>query len=136
MAKRKSQTRPLSRRAPSTVSATEAQNNFGRVLGQAASGGIVYITRYDEPAAVVLSVERYRALTTATDPDLDELAAEFDERVARMQSHEAAEAVDALFAGDSETLGRIVRERSETDERGTSADGASDAERRTDESDG
>lgn len=92
-----------------SVSATEAQNNFGRVLGQAAEGGVVYITRYDRPAAVVMSIDRYRGLTERDDPEtLDELTREFDELFAGMQSDEAAAAFDALFEMDSEALGEAA----------------------------
>ena len=88
-----------------SVSATEAQNNFGRVLGQAASEGVVYITRYDRATAVVMSIERYRALTELDAPDLDELAREFDETFARMQTPGASAAVAALFEMGSKELG-------------------------------
>jgi prevent-host-death family protein len=89
----------------STVSATEAQNNFGRVLGQAADEGVVYITRYDRPPAVVMSIERYRSLTEPEPSGLDELTREFDEMFAGMQTARSAEAFDALFEKGSKELG-------------------------------
>lgn len=104
-------------REESSVSATEAQNNFGRVLAQAAREGAVYITRYDRPAAVVLSIERYHELVAADAGELDELAREFDEMLARMQTEEAAAGVDALFEMGSAELGRaaVRGARRETD---------------------
>ena len=56
------------------VLATEAQNNFGRVLGKVAEEGVVYITKYDRPQAVVLSVDRYEALVGESNPELADLA--------------------------------------------------------------
>ncbi len=91
-----------------SVSATEAQNNFGQVLGQVAQDGVVYITRYDRPQAVVLSVERYEALVGSSAPDLEELTRAFDAMLARMQTPEAAVAADALFAAEPSELGEAA----------------------------
>lgn len=90
------------------VSATEAQNNFGRVLSRAASEGTVYITRYDRPTAVVLSIDRFRELAGTDARDLDELAREFDEMLGRMQSEEAAAGIDALFRMTPDQLGEAA----------------------------
>lgn len=90
------------------LSATEAQNNFGRVLSRAASEGTVYITRYDRPTAVVLSIDRYRELAGADAADLDELAREFDEMLARMQTEEVAAGIDALFRMTPDQLGEAA----------------------------
>jgi prevent-host-death family protein len=54
---------PVAGPAHESLSATEAQNNFGQVLGRAKRGGRVFITRYDRPEAVLLSIEEYEALT-------------------------------------------------------------------------
>jgi prevent-host-death family protein len=91
-----------------TVSATEAQNNFGDVLVRARRDGEVYITKYDRPAAVVLSIERYRTLTGGTAPDLEALTREFDQMVARMQTRAAAAGADALFEMGSGELGQAA----------------------------
>lgn len=96
--------RPAERSALS-VTATEAQNNFGRVLGTVAQDQVVYITKYDRPEAVVLSVERYEALTGRNAPDLEELTRRFDEMLARMQSPEAVTGVETFFAMGTEELG-------------------------------
>jgi antitoxin Phd len=109
MSRRRAHAKPP--RVPSggaSVSATEAQNNFGRVLGQAASEGAVFITRYDQPTAVVLSMDRYRALTKSDGQDLDEVTREFDEMVARMQTSGAKTAVDALFDMDAGAIGKAA----------------------------
>ena len=91
-----------------TVRATDAQNNFGRVLDQATSEGTVYITRYGRPTAVVMSIDQYDALTSPDSADLDELAQQFEEMLARMQTPEAAAGVEALFEMDSAQLGEAA----------------------------
>ena len=96
------------RQIGSSVSATEAQNNFGRVLSQAATEGVVYITKYERPEAVVLSMERYNALVRFIRPDLEGLAREFDEMVAGMQTPEASQAFDALFEAGPDELGQAA----------------------------
>lgn len=101
--------------ASRSVSATEAQNNFGRVLGDAALGRVVYITRYDRPAAVVMSIAEYDALTRSSAQELDELTREFEARLAGMQTSRAAAAVDALFEMDSSELGATAREAAQTE---------------------
>ena len=99
----------------SAVTATEAQNNFGRVLSRASRGETVYITKYDRAAAVVVSIERYRELTDDAATDLDELTDEFDAMLAGMQSDEAAAGFDALFSMDSAALGNAAVKGAEGD---------------------
>jgi len=81
-----------------TVSATEAQNNFGRVMDQAAADGVVFITRYDKRKVVVMSIEKYESLQTVASPDLDSLTKEFDTLIAQMQTPAAIAAANSLFA--------------------------------------
>lgn len=95
-------------RSALSLTATEAQNNFGRVLGTVARDEVVYITRYDRPEAVVLSARRYEALTGSTAPDLEELTRRFDEMLARMQSPESAAGVDAFFGTGTRELGEAA----------------------------
>lgn len=96
------------RRPDREVSSTEAQNNFGRVLAQATAEGAVFITKYERPTAVVLSIDRYRELAGDDESDLDELAREFDATLISLQAGEAAAAFDALFEMGSEELGRAA----------------------------
>jgi prevent-host-death family protein len=107
-----------------SISATEAQNNFGRVLDDAASEGVVYITKYDRPTAVVLSIREYNVLTAAAAADLEELTQDFDEMLDGMQAAEAAEGLDALFEMDRAALGDAAL-------RGTHRRGTGGARRRT-----
>lgn len=99
-----------------SFSATDAQNNFGRVLQRVDRGEAVYITRYGEPEAVVVSAERYRELSGEAAPDLGKLTREFDAMVARMQTEEAEAGFDALFAMDAAALGKAALESARTDE--------------------
>ncbi len=91
--------------------ASEAKNAFGRILDAAARSGMVTITRHDEPRAVVLSIEEYRALAGARQSALDALSGEFDEMLARMQSPRARKAMQSAFDTDPATLGRIAVKR-------------------------
>ena len=106
-----------SRRRNREVSSTEAQNNFGRVLAQATTEGLVFITKYQRPAAVVLSIDRYHELAGDDEPDLDELAREFDETLTSMQTREAAAGFDALFEMGPEELGRAAVHGARDDDR-------------------
>lgn len=99
-----------------SFSATEAQNNFGRVLQRVDSGEAVWITRYGEAEAVVISAERYRELSGEAAPDLEKLTREFDAMVARMQTEEAEAGFDALFAMDAVALGEAALEKAGADE--------------------
>ena len=89
--------------APLTVPSTEAQNEFGRVLDQAAAGQDIAITRHNVTRAVLVSAARYRQLTGGSEePALNELDARFDELYASMQTAKVrdgtARAVDATPA--------------------------------------
>jgi 2-haloalkanoic acid dehalogenase type II len=99
-----------------SVSATEAQNNFGRVLGNVAQDRVVYITRYDRPEAVVLSLRRYEALSGSSAPDLEELTRRFDDVVPhpdvepglRRLQHHGVDAV-ALTNGSASVVEGFLR---------------------------
>jgi prevent-host-death family protein len=48
---------------PKTITATEASNNFGRMIDEAARGRSLFIvTRMGNPRAVVIGVDQYREL--------------------------------------------------------------------------
>lgn len=86
-----------------TMTSTEAQNGFGRMLEAVARDRTVLIKKHNVTQAVVMSVDRYEALTRAESPALDALTAEFDEMLARMQSPEAQAGIrDALAASPAE----------------------------------
>lgn len=93
---------------PSSVTATDAQNNFGEVLTRVARDGRVFITRYRRPEAVVLSMQEYEALTGQEPVDLGALEREFQSMVAHMQSPEQRAATDAVFGMTGPDLGKAA----------------------------
>lgn len=90
------------------MTSTEAQNGFGRVLDTVARGGTVLITKHNATQAVVMSVDRYEALTREEAPDLDALTAEFDAMLERMQTPGAEEAMLRALRSSPEELGRAA----------------------------
>lgn len=87
------------------VSASDAKNNFGRILDRVAKDGGVTITRRHEPVAVVIPVETYTRLAGTEAGVLDTLSAEFDALLERMQMPEAAEAMQRAFDMVPQELG-------------------------------
>jgi prevent-host-death family protein len=86
-----------------SVSATQLVAGIQKVGRAVAAHGAVLITKHDQPAYVLMSVERYRELQRAAEPDLGTLNAEFDAMFARMQSQ--GDAMSAAFAMTPETMG-------------------------------
>lgn len=91
-----------------SVSATEAQNHFGAVLSRARAEGVIFITRYERPEAVVLSMEQYEALVRSRGVDLDALEHEFDRLYEAMQRPEQQTAHRGLFSMTGRELGEAV----------------------------
>ncbi len=89
-----------------TFTATEAKNEFGRVLDTAVEKGAVAITRRDTPRAVLLSIKEFDALVAAGERKLDTLTAEFDELLARMQTPAARKGMADAFNAPPVRLGR------------------------------
>ena len=92
-----------------TMTSTEAQNGFGRVLDAVARGGTVLITRHNATQAVVMSVDQYEALTRAESPSLEALTAEFDAMLERMQTPEVSAGIDAGLSASPAELSRLAR---------------------------
>jgi antitoxin Phd len=105
-AARRTATRAMQRTAPGAVRATDAKNQFGRLLDKALRGERVVITKHEAPAAVLMSFDEFRMLVMDAGPDLDALSEEFDEMLERMQAPGARKASDALLRASPETLGR------------------------------
>lgn len=114
--KKRSENRPLGGKAglnilPGTavqIPATVAKNNFGSILDEVMQGRDVVITKHNSPKAVVMSVERFSALARASSPDLTALAADFDARLARMQTPKVGGAIQAAFDASPGELGRAA----------------------------
>ncbi len=94
--------------AASSVTATDAKNEFGRLLEMVIQGGVVVITKRDAPKAVLLSVDEFNALALATERKLDTLSGEFDALLARMQTPKARAGMKAAFDASPKQLGRAA----------------------------
>ena len=92
----------------SSFTATEAKNEFGRVLETAIQGGIVVITKHDAPKAVLVALDEFRALVGARKGRLDTLRGEFDALLARMQTPEARSGMKAAFDATAAQLGKAA----------------------------
>jgi len=88
-----------------SVAATRLKNEFGTVLEQAARGAVA-ITRHDAPKAVLVSYEDFEALVKGQ--NLNDLAAEFDALLDRMQTRKARKGVQAAFNAAPAQLGRAA----------------------------
>lgn len=94
-----------------TVSSTEAQNRFGRVLRIVEGGGRVVVHKHDRPAAVVLSADAYEELRQRARGDIDRLEEEFDALVARMRTRRGKEAArETLESGPEGVSFTLPRE--------------------------
>lgn len=89
-----------------SVSATQLVAGIQKVGRTVAAHGAVLITKHDQPAYVLMSVERYRELQRAAEPDLGALGGEFDAMLARMQGQ--GEAMAEAFALAPEAIGQAA----------------------------
>jgi antitoxin Phd len=91
-----------------TVAATRFKNEFGAMFEQAALGGAVAITKHDKPKAVLLSFAEFESLVKPRAPALDDLSAQFDDLLARMQTPKAGKGMAAAFKAAPAELGRAA----------------------------
>jgi antitoxin Phd len=89
-----------------TVAASRFKNEFGAVFEKASLGGAVAITKHDAPKAVLISYPEFEALVRARVADLDDLSAQFDGLLARMQGPKARKAMAAAFEAMPTQLGK------------------------------
>lgn len=89
-----------------SVTATELVAGIQKVGRAVAAHGAVLITKHDQPAFVLMPVERYRELQRAAEPDLGALSGEFDAMFARMQGQ--GEALADAFAMAPEAVGQAA----------------------------
>ena len=94
--------------AEMAVSATVAQNEFGRILNNALQGRVIVISRHNAPSAVLISADRYRELTQGTSNRLDLLTQQFDMLVERMQSPSARVAMQSAFDASPDALSQAA----------------------------
>jgi len=90
------------------VAATRLENEFGTVLEQAVRGGAVAITRHDTPKAVLVSYDEFQALVKDRTPSLNDLSAEYDGLLARMQTPKSRKGMQAAFNAAPGELGRAA----------------------------
>jgi len=91
-----------------SYTATEAKNEFGRLLEQAIHGTTVLITKHDSPRAVLISIDHFQTLQEAPQAKLDTLTEQFDTLLERMQSPKARRGMAAAFRADSKQLGKAA----------------------------
>jgi antitoxin Phd len=90
------------------VTATEAKNAFGQLLEKAMQGGVVVITKHDAPKAVLISLDEYTALSSASESRINSLSAEFDSLLMRMQGLKARGAMKNAFHASPKQLGKAA----------------------------
>lgn len=90
------------------VAATRLKNEFGTVLEQAVRGGAVAITRHATPKAVLISYDEFQALVKDRTPSLNDLSAEYDVLLARMQTPKSRKGMQAAFNASPAELGRAA----------------------------
>lgn len=90
------------------VAATRLKNDFGSVLEQALKGGAVTITRHETPKAVLVSYEEFQALVRNREANLNDLSAEYDVLLERMQAPAARRGMAAAFDAAPAELGRAA----------------------------
>lgn len=91
-----------------SIPATRMKNEFGSALETAARGGAVAITRHQTPKAVLISFQEFQALVKARSDSLNDLSAEFDGLLARMQSPKARKGAEDAFNASPAQLGRAA----------------------------
>lgn len=91
-----------------SMTATDAKNEFGRALETVLQGGAVVITRHDAPKAVLISLHEYNQLKGAGAAQLDRLSGEFDVLLADMQRPASRAAMKAAFGASPKRLGRAA----------------------------
>jgi prevent-host-death family protein len=101
--------------------ATEAKHKFGQLLDSALRTGPVAITKQRKPAAVLISLDQYRALTQAEDRALAALSAEFDRQFSQMQAPAAVAAMQRAFDTPAAQLGAFAAASMQTKRVGTEA---------------
>jgi prevent-host-death family protein len=91
-----------------SYTATEAKNEFGRLLEQAIHGTTVLITKHDSPRAVLISIDHFQTLQEAPQAKLNTLTEQFDTLLERMQSPKARRGMAAAFRADNKQLGKAA----------------------------
>jgi len=94
--------------AAASITATNAKNEFGRILEKAIQGSVIVITRHDDPKAVLISVDKFNEISNANRANLDTLSVEFDALLARMQTPVARAGFKAAFDAPPRRMGKAA----------------------------
>jgi antitoxin Phd len=97
-------------REASSVTATEAKNEFGRILESVIRGTRVFITKHHARKAVLISVDDFDVLSASAHSKLDTLSSEFDALLTRMQARGTRSKMKAAFNASPKQLGRAAVE--------------------------
>jgi antitoxin Phd len=92
----------------SSVTATYAKNEFGRVLETAIERGAVAITRHETAKAVLVGMDEFNSLVSSRDGDLNTLSDEFDALLSKMQTSNARKGMKGAFDASPADLGRAA----------------------------
>ena len=90
------------------ISATDAKNEFGRILEKVIQGGKVVITKHDSPKAVLISMSEFNTLSNSHRAELETLSQEFDRLLAGMQTPAVRAGMNAAFHATPKELGRAA----------------------------
>jgi antitoxin Phd len=102
--------RPLRKKPgePARFTATQAKNEFGRVLESVLQGGRAVITKHDAPKAILISMDEFDRMSHAAESALNTLGEEFDALFATMQTPKSRRAMKAAYAASPEELGKAA----------------------------
>jgi antitoxin Phd len=92
----------------SSYTATQAKNDFGRLLEQAIHGEPVVITKHGAHRAYLISAAQYDALRHEPEQKLSALSSDFDRMLARMQTARFRTGIAAAFHASPEKLGKAA----------------------------
>jgi prevent-host-death family protein len=98
----------VARQVQTSYTATEAKNEFGRLLEKAIHGTTVVITKHQSPRAVLISMDKFEALAKAPEVKLDTLSEQFDALLARMQAPGVRGQMSAAFKASPKKLGEAA----------------------------
>lgn len=93
------------------VSASELKNAIAEVFDQVTARGAVAITRHQKARAVLISVEQFEEMVRARNAPLDELSAEFDELLTRLQTPAARKGMEKAFEASPAKLAKAAMSR-------------------------
>ena len=91
-----------------SYTATEAKNEFGRLLEQAIHGTTVLITKHDSPRAVLISIEHFQSLQEAPQAKPNTLTEQFDTLLERMQTPKARRGMTTAFGANPTQMGKVA----------------------------